>query len=802
MKFILRHLCLLLLLTSITHVSAVEEFIIEDIRIAGLQRLTPGTIFNYLPVKIGDRFTAEMSATSLRELFQTGFFNDVVLEREGNVLLVNVSERATIGSLGITGNKEITTENLMRGLEEAGFAQGRVFDQSKLDGLERELQRQYFSNGKYGVRVNSRVEELPNNRVAVTVTIAEGDAAKIRQINIVGNSTFNEKELLGEFELRASSILSFFSRSDRYSRQKLSGDLEKLQSFYQDQGYINFNIDSTQVTITPDKKDIYITINIDEGQQYTISRVNLAGEFIVPEEQLFRLISVRRESLFSRKEMTDSSTRLSDRLGGEGYPFANVNAIPDVNEENKTVDITFFIDPGKRIYVRRINFTGNIRTMDEVLRREMRQQEGGWISTPLIERGKVRLQRLGYFSEVETETPAVAGSADQVDVEYKVTERPFGNFMAGLGYSQYEGLVLSASIAQNNLFGTGKRGQLSFNNSSYNRIFSLDYLNPYYTDDGISRGINLSYQETDGREANVTAYDSKVIGSSVSFGFPVTEYNSISTSVGYESTELSENGFYANQVQDFINKEGNKFDVVRLSAGFAFDTRDEMIMPKSGIFHQVVGEVAVPVFNDSLEFYKFSYRGQVYYPLPRNFIFALKADLGYANGYGGRDLPFFENYYAGGPRSVRGYRFNSLGPKDNFGRPLGGNMRVVTGAEVIIPLPFLEQFDQFRFSGFVDAGNVFCTGKGQSSVVNTITAGNTITLGSPLSIGSTTTTTVTVPLCDSVDRLDMSNLRYSAGLSAVWISPLGVMSFSLSAPFNDKLGDQPERFQFNIGTSF
>lgn len=778
MKLIRQIFFPLVLLCFFSTAQAVEEFTIEDIRVAGLQRLTPGTIFNYLPVEIGDQFNDEVSSESLRSLFGTGFFDDVILQREDNVLLITVEERPTIGSLEIDGNKDITTDNLMEGLEEAGFVEGRVYDRSQLERLQRELERQYFANGKYGVRITSDVEELPNNRVAIKVNISEGDAAKIRQINIVGNQAYSEEELLDVFELGASSMMSLLTKGDRYSRQKLGGDIETLQSFYQDKGYINFDIESTQVTITPDKKDIYITINVVEGEQYAVSSVNLAGDIIVPQEDLFDLVSIYQGELFSRKQMTDTSTRLTDRLGEDGYAFANVNAVPDLNEEDNTVEITFFIDPGKRIYVRRINFSGNMRTRDEVLRREMRQQEGGWISTPQVERGKVRLQRLGYFGEVNVETPAVPGSGDQVDVEYTVEERPFGTFTAGLGYSQLDGLIISTSISQNNLFGTGNRISFAFNNSSYNRQFNIGYVNPYFTDDGISRGFSLNYSETNGRDANVTAYDSRVFGGSVNFGFPISEFNSISTSVGYENTRLSEDGFYSSQVLDFILREGSQFDLLRLSAGFAYDTRDRTIMPDSGLFLTVVGEMTVPTFGNSVEFYKLSYRGQWFRPIGKGFIFALKADLGYADGFLGNDqLPFFENYYAGGPRSVRGYRQNSLGPRDNFFRPLGGNIKVVTGAEVIIPIPFLEQFDQFRFSAFVDAGNVYCKGGGISQI-----DGN--------------------PLCREQHKLDLSNMRGAAGLGAVWISPMGVMSFSLSTPFNNEVGDETEQFQFNIGTSF
>ena len=555
-------LATLLFAGLIPQVSA-QEFVIEDIRVEGLQRLTPGTVFNYLPLEVGDSFNPAVSAEAVSALFKTGFFDDVQLQRDGNVLVIVLKERAAIGSIEISGNKDIKTEDLLDGLNQIGFAQGRVFDQSQLDGLERELRRQYFSAGKYAVTINSEVTPLSNNRVAVTIDISEGKAARIKQINIVGNQSYKEDDLLTDFELSRPTLFSFFTKDDQYSRQKLSGDLETLRSFYLDRGYVNFSIDSTQVSITPDKKDIYITINITEGGQYTVTGVKLAGEFILPEEQLYNLISVTRGSLFSRKQVTDSSERMTDRLGGAGYAFANINSIPDIDEEENTVEVTFFVDPGKRVYVRRINFSGNTRTKDNVLRREMRQHEGGWISTPKVERGKIRLQRLGYFEEVNVETPAIAGSADQVDVNYTVTEKPFGNFLAGLGFSQNQGLIFQTSITQDNFLGSGKRIQFAFNNSDINRRFSLGYVNPYYTVDGISRGFNLNYQQTEAYDANITAFDSRVIGAGVSFGVPVTEYNFISTAFGYENTTLSEDRFFAEQVRDFIEREGNKFDILR-----------------------------------------------------------------------------------------------------------------------------------------------------------------------------------------------------------------------------------------------
>lgn len=753
------------ILLSVCHsVFAIEPFTIKDIRVIGLQRLTPGTVFNYLPVEVGDKFNDQVSAEVARALFKTGFFNDITLERDGDVLIIKVKERPSIGSISFSGNKDIKTKDLLKGLKGVGFAEGRVFEQSKLDQLRKELTRQYYSRGKYAVKIDTKVDPLSNNRVAVSIHIAEGKAARIRDINIVGNKAFDEGDLLDQFQLSASTMMSFFTKNDQYSKEKLSGDLETLRSFYLDHGYINFNIDSTQVSITPDKKDIYITINITEGDQYTVSSVKLAGDLILPPEVLFPLVKVDTGDLFSQKDSTDTSKAITDRLGAEGYAFANVNSIPDIDNKNKTVSLTFFIDPGKRAYVRRITFSGNAKTRDEVLRREMRQMEGGWISTPKVDRGKIRLKRLSYFKDVNVETPAVPGSTDQVDVNYTVEERPFGNFLAGVGYSQVEGLTVQASITQDNFLGSGTRMQFAFNNSSFNRRFAVGYLNPYYTIDGISRGFNFNYQETNASNANITAYDSRVLSGGVNFGVPISEYNSISLSADYENTKLSPQGIYAPEVQNFIDKQGSDYDIYRLSAGFAYDTRNKTVLPDSGVYQSLGGEVAVPGLGNTLEFYKLYYRGQWFFPVWHNFVLAFKTELGYGNGFAGTsELPFFENFYAGGPSTVRGYKENTLGPKDSFGYPLGGNIKTVGSAEMIIPLPFLKKFeDSVRISAFFDGGNVF--GKGQ--------------------------------------HFNFGDLRYSTGLSALWVSPFGLISISIAQPIHNQPGDETQRFQFNFGTNF
>lgn len=742
---------------------AAEDFIIEDIRVEGLQRLTPGTVFNYLPMKVGDEFNDRRSGEVARVLFKTGLFDDVRLERDGNVLVVIVRERPSIASITLNGNEDIKSDDLIDSLRQIGFAEGRVFDKSQLDGLERELRRQYFSLGKYAVRIKSTVTELENNRVDVVIDISEGLPAKIRQINIVGNESFDEDDLLKQFKLSTPTLFSFFTKVDQYSKQKLSADLESLRSFYLDNGYVNFNIDSTQVSITPDKKDIYITVNITEGEPFTVSRVELAGDLIIPEEDLFKQVRIARGDLFSRKAVTETTTNLTDIIGNEGYAFANVNAIPDIDRENKTVAVTFFIDPGKRVYVRRINFSGNVKTRDEVLRREMRQLEGAWISTTKVQRGRVRLQRLGYFQEVNVETPAVPGESDQVDVNYSVVENPSGQFLAGLGFSQSQGFIFQTSVTQDNFLGSGKSIAFAFNNSEVNRQFTLGYRNPYYTIDGISRGFNATFQQRDASNANVTRFDSTVWGGGVDFGIPVSEFNSFFLSLNYENTKIDTDSIIASEVTDFINQNGDRFDILRLNSSFTYDTRNSAFFSDDGMLHRFSAQVALPGVGDSLEFYKLSYRTQIFYELIEDYVFSFKGDVGFGDSYGDtEEFPFFENFYAGGPKSVRGYEENTLGPKDSTGRPLGGNLRLIAGAEVILPVPFLRDLKSFRISGFFDAGNVY-----------------------------------------GVDEdFDVGELRYSAGIAGIWVSPFGLLSASVAAPIGDKEGDETQPFQFTFGTNF
>lgn len=745
------------LIITATPVWAFEPFIIKDIRVDGLSRISLGTVLNYLPVKEGDSMNEQRSTETLRALFETGFFDDVSLARENDTLVVKVVERPAISKIEITGNKDITTEQLTDALKNVGLAEGRIFDRSLLDKVERELESQYFSQGKYAVKIKSSVTMLDEGRVEIKINIAEGRVAKIRSINIVGNDSYNDGELLDKFQL---STQSFFSDNDQYSKQRLAGDLETLRSFYLDNGYINFNIDSTQVSITPDKKDVYVTINITEGDKFTVSDVKLTGELIVPEEELFKLITIHGGDVFSRKATTESSAAIGERLGKEGYAFSNVNTIPDIDSENKQVSLSFFVDPGKRTYIHRINITGNSKTSDEVIRREIRQMEGGWISTDQVSRSRIRLQKLGYFEEINVETPPVAGTDDQVDINLNVSERPSGTLMAGIGYSQSQGLLLNASVSQDNFLGSGKRITATINNSDVNTVYSFAYTNPYYTLNGISRGFRVFSRKTDAGQANVADYTSDVYGTSVNYGFPISEYNTASLSIGYENTQLHTTASTPQSYIDFINANTDQFDIIRLESGWSHDSRNRALFADRGLYSSLNGEAALP--GSGLEFYKINLRALGYKPITQKLILMLKGEIGYGDSYSDTtELPFFERYYAGGSNSVRGFRSNSLGPRTNT-LAEGGAFKTVGNAEVIFPVPFSEDNKSLRLSAFFDIGNVFA----------------------------------------NIDDFDSGELRYSTGLSAIWITPIAPLTFSFAWPLNDRKGDETERFQFTLGSFF
>lgn len=777
--------CFLVMLSWGWTVSAwsVDSFVVEDIRVEGLQRISAGTVFNYLPIKVGDQFNDQRSAETIRALFKTGFFQDVRLEREGGVLIVFVSERPAIAQIDITGNKSLEEEELLEGLKSIGFAIGRVYDKSLIEQVEQELRRIYFSQGKYGVRITKTVTPLERNRVAISIDVSEGVAARIHQINIVGNKAYEDEDLLDEFELSTPTLFSFYTGNDQYSRQKLSADLERLRTYYLNRGYLNFNVDSTQVSITPDRKDIFITINISEGDKYSVNKVMLAGELVVPKEDLFKLVGLQKGDTFSRKKATATSEAIGDRLGNDGYAFANVNVVPEIKKEEKVVDLTFYIDPGRRTYVRRINFSGNRLTRDEVIRREMRQFESGWISTQNVERSKQRLQRLGYFEEVTVETPAVPGRSDQVDVNFNVKERASGNLLAGLGFSDSQGLVLNASVTQDNFLGSGKRVSVGFDNSEVNTVYRIGYVNPFWTDDGISRGFSLLYRETDSEEANVARFTSDVKRAGINFGIPLTEHNRLGLSVNFQNIDiktgidspisfvqyLAENDSSYDADVMLINgfliptqDDEASFSNFLLNASYSQDTRNRNIFPTTGALQSITGEMSFP--GSDLSYYKIEYRHDRYFTLTRDLTLGLRGQLGYGDGYGDTDdLPFFEHFIAGGVNTVRGYEDNSLGPRDErTDDPLGGNIKVVGTAELIFPVPFVKDSNAWRFTGFVDAGNIY----------------------------------------GSDEDFDLAELRASAGLGVTWLSPFGALTVSVATPFNDQDGDDTKTFQFQFGSGF
>lgn len=765
MRFAFRSLlrCMLLCVLCAPLLAVAQPFVIKDIRVEGLQRISAGTVFNYLPVSVGQTTDVDQSAAIIRSLYKTGFFKDVRLEREGDVLVVFVTERPAIATITISGNTSMETDQLLLALKDIGLAEGRVFNRSILDKIEQEMKRQYFSQGKYGVKLSSTVTPLERNRVGISIDIAEGKPARIKSINIVGNQAFEEEDLLDEFKLTTGGWLSFYFKDDQYSRQKLSGDLEKLRSFYLDQGYINFHINSTQVSITPDKKDIYITINISEGEVFTISDIKLAGELVQLKEEMFPLIHLSRGEVFSRKQVVASSERINDLLGNHGYAFANVNSIPEIDDEKRQVAITLFVDPGKRVYVRRINVRGNSSTRDRVLRREMRQMESAWFSAEKITRSRERLNRLGFFEEVNVETPAVPGSTDQVDVNVSVAEKPAGNFMAGLGYSQSQGMTFQTNITENNFLGSGKRVVIGFNNSSANTLYQLAYTNPYYTIDGISRGFNLKFRQTDFEELDTADYatDTGVVG--VNFGVPISDVERLNFTFDVEMTDFKLGATPSAEVSNFVQDNGSDFMDFKIGASWTADSRDQILFPTRGGVQSMRLEATLP--GSDLKYYKLDYRHQRFFPLSKTFTLGFKGDVGYGDSYGDTvNLPFYENYFAGGFRTVRGFSDNSLGPRDSQDDALGGNFKLVGSAQLLFPAPFKLGEKSLRLSVFGDVGSVFDL--------------------------------------DGSDGFDTSELRYSTGVSAMWISPVGILTFSLAQPFNADSFDDEERFQFNFGSGF
>ena len=767
----LRILSLIILLSVASIIEAAQSFIVSDIRLEGLEKIPEGTLLNYLPVIQGDPLDDKQVIFAIKELYKTGFFADVQLFKDGEVLVVRVKERPSITDISFDGNSDIDDETLEEAMKGVGLAKGRIFNRSLLEKLTQELESVYFSQGKYNVKIDTEVEELDNNRVNIDIKISEGIKSLIKQINIIGNNVYDDATLLDEIQLGIPSAFAFLSDADEYSKPKLQADLESIRSYYLDRGYIKFNVDSTQVSITPDKKDIYVTINVSEGEKYTVGEVLLTGDMVVNKHVLDQLISTKSGDTFSRKLMTQSQKAIEDRVGMTGYAFAKVAVLPEINEEDRTISLTYNLDPGRKVYIRRITFFGNFKTRDEVLRREMRLMEGSVLASDRLERSKIRIQRLAFVEEVEFETRPVPGTDNQIDIDVTITERLSGSFNIGAGFSQAQGILFNVGLTQQNLMGTGQSLSVNVNTDRANTVYSVSHTDPFATVDGISRTVSASYRKRDAAEEEIANYLSNSYGVSLSYGIPMTEVNTLRLGVGFNSIDLRIGTSPSLDVVEFIAKNGNEFDNFSLTASFSHDTRNRTVFATRGSAQTIASNITVP--GSDLEYYKLNYDTKFYFSMTQNLTLLLHSDIAYGDGYGDTDeLPFFERYFAGGLRTVRAYNTNSLGPRDLLSNdPIGGNLRVVGGADVIFPIPFMEKPpSSVRLSAFFDIGNVFLD---------------------------------KAPTYNSTENgFDASQLRTSAGLSFVWLAPIGPLRFSYGTALNDVPGDDLRAFQFSIGSFF
>ncbi|WP_416885423.1 outer membrane protein assembly factor BamA [Marinospirillum sp.] len=765
-------LCCLLGLSS---AAAEESFHINDLRLEGLQRVSPGSVFAELDLMSVDQISRADITRLSKQLYATGLFDDLAFYEQDGLLILRVTERPTLQSLEITGNQKVSSDDLRQGLSQAGLETGQIFQRSTLEQINLELQRMYHAQGRYTASITSRVEELPRNQVRVHLEINEGSVATIQRINIVGNQAFDDATLLGRMELKEDRGWTLMSSADQYSREKLNGDLERLRSWYLDRGYLRFNIESTQVSISPDKQHIYITINVHEGEPYTISEVELAGNLILEEDQLRPLIRTQVGQPFSRSAMTGSTDALRSRLSGEGYTFADINAQPVIDDEQLEVKLVYQVQPGRRMYVRRIQFRGNTSTQDEVLRREMLQMEGASANSDLIDASRARLERLGFFSQVSVDLRPVPGSEDLLDITYSVEEQPSGSIQASIGYSQNSGIVYGASISQRNFLGTGNTVSMSANKSDFRTSYNFSYLNPYYTIDGVSRGFNLFYRETDFGEMDVTRFATDAYGANVTYGYPISRDSRVSLSLGFDQTDIYLGRPTTPEIQEFTDEYGLNFFNYKLTGRWTQNRLNRGVLPTAGSFQRVSLEVATP--GSDYQFYKLDYRGQRFFPIGSGWSLKLRTDLGYGGGIGSdySRLPFYEHYYAGGLGSVRGYRSNSLGyrPDNTTNAAFGGNILLEGSAELIFPLPFIEDQRSLQTSFFIDAGGVFTDECYQASLEQG---------------------------CE--DGILWDEIRYSAGVSLTWITAIGPLSFSLARPLNDDANDRTEVFQFSLGQTF
>ena len=803
--FCIRHLlcCFLILFFSGEIIKGEDEsWYVSDIRISGLQRVSAGSVFAEMPISVGDRVSDFELQIMAKSLFKTGQFDDIQIGKDGNILIISLVERPSISSIEIEGNKALKTEDLMKGLKGAGLSEGQVYKRSVISGLALEIQRQYISQGRYGALVDVKTDSKPRNRVSLNITIEEGEVATIEGINIVGNTTFTDDEILRDFELSPGGWFSFLSSDDKYSREKLKGDIETLTSFYKDRGYVEFDLVSSQVTITPDKQSVFITLNIKEGLAYEVDDISLTGDIPIDEELLRSLVLIKEGDIFSQFLITETEEIFTNILGNEGFSFAEVNGVSDVNPETGKVDLTFYVDPQQRTYIRRIVFKGNKRTHDVVLRREMRQMEGSWASNALIENSKLRLERLGFFKEVDYETLPVAGLNDQVDVEFTVEEEVSGSIGGSFGYSSW-GLMLGLNYSENNAFGTGKRVGIGINDSAWRKSYYFDYGEPYFTVDGISRGYSIFYNESDYGQYNIASYTSDAYGGGIQFGLPISDIERIGLNLRYENTSIDVGAMSASQILSFTSSEGTEFEALKTQVVWSRITLNRGIFPTAGQSQSLAFEIAVP--GSSITYGRATYRHRYYRPIfGGKFILGLRGEIGVLEAYGDTKVPpFYEHFYSGGLTSVRGFRANTLGPRaiqseflldaqgnnvlDENGQPIynpyyglgrddersiGGAYLIEGGFDFIFRLPFLEDQRSVRTSFFIDTGNVFSQDCGDKEKnIN-------------------------------CSELDLGELRYSYGLGVTWITQLGPMSLALATVGNEGPLDRTEGFQFEIGTQF
>lgn len=770
-----------------------DAFVVRDMRVEGLQRISEGTVFNYIPINIGDRVDDIRIQEAIRALYGQKLFDDIEMRRDEDTLVIAVRERPSIEDFTIEGNKDIKTEDLMESLRGVGLARGRTFDRSVLDNVAMFMREQYYDRGKYGVVIDTEVTERPNNTVRIGINVKEGDRARIRQVNIVGNETFSDGDVREGFELDTANWLSWFRQDDRYAKESLEGDLETLRSFYMDRGFADFRVESTQVAISPNRQDIYVTINIHEGERYTISEVKLVGDMVVPETQLQRLVLAKPGDIFNLRLLTSSAELMSFRLGEQGYANANIEPVPELDYENKEAAITFFVDPQSRVYVRRINFSGVDQIDDEVLRRELRQIEGAYLSNRLVDRSKVRLQRLPYIEAVQVENTPVPGSPDMVDVDFDVTYRMPGQFSGGIGYSEAQKLILNGSIVHTNFLGTGNRVALQANSGRFSTLYSLSHTDPYRTLDGVQRTVSVNYRDITQFTSATSDFSTTSYGASLNYGYPVTEFQSINFGLQYQRSELLSSSNSTLQSQEWVANNGDpfvrpgagvtflgtEFDTFELVAGWSYDSRNRALFADRGSRHQLFGTMTAP--GSEVEFWTARYNFTKYQPLFGRWTIRLNAELAYGEALNDTTaLPPYKQFFGGGPTSIRGYRESWLGPRDSFGRPYGGNVLVAGQAELIIPLP--DKFaSQARASIFYDIGNVFNSGE--------VTF--TDKLGSPITY-----------------EPEYDELKTSVGVAVQWLAPLGLFRFSYAFPLNEYkgndrfYGDEIEAFQFSIGQAF